>query len=53
LIYVYDMTGKLIQTFDANGMRNSQINLESFSKGNYILRIQTDQSVSTKKVIVK
>ena len=53
LIYVYDMTGKLIQTFDANGMRNSQINLESFSKGNYILRIQTEQSVSTKKVIVK
>ncbi len=53
MIYVYDMTGKLIQTFDANGMRNSQINLESFSKGNYILRIQTEQSVSTKKVIVK
>lgn len=52
-VHVYDMTGKLVQTFDGKNKKDSQINLESFSKGNYILRIQTEQSVSTKKVIVR
>lgn len=51
-IYVYDVTGKLIQTFNGAGNK-SEINLSTFGKGAYILRIQTDQSVSTKKVIVK
>ncbi|HUH35859.1 MAG TPA: Omp28-related outer membrane protein [Moheibacter sp.] len=52
-IQVYDITGKLMRTFKDLNTNKTQVELSNFNKGTYILKIQTGQSVTTKKVIIK
>lgn len=51
-VSVYDLSGRLIHTMKG-GNNKVQLNLTAFGKGNYILKIENGNSVTTKKVIVK
>ncbi len=49
---LYDATGSQVKYFVLQG-RNNVLNLQGLSKGIYQLKLQTDQSVSTKKILLQ
>lgn len=52
-INVYDLSGRLIQTQNKLSTNKAQLDLTSFGKGTYVLRIEAGKNVTTKKVIIK
>src|SRR5690606_8469593 len=51
-IQLYDLTGKLMEIgiYNANEVK---LNLQKYSSGIYLLKVQTEKSTTTKKVIIK
>lgn len=52
---VYDMTGKMVanHTFQGQGFKQRNLQLNGVSAGTYILRLETERTISTKKIIIK
>lgn len=52
---LYDLTGRMITQINSNNVTNDkvQINVQSLSTGNYILKVNADNAVSSHKVSVK
>ena len=49
---MYDATGKLVKNYVLQG-RNNTLNLDGLAKGVYQLKIFTDNSVQTKKILIR
>ena len=49
---IYDITGRLINEKRLNGTNNFKIDAANLNKGVYLIRIKTDLSILTSKVIV-
>lgn len=49
---IYDAAGKLVKTFLLNG-RSIHLNLEGISKGIYQIKIVTENSIQSKKIIIQ
>ncbi|MDR1739948.1 MAG: T9SS type A sorting domain-containing protein [Bacteroidales bacterium] len=47
-ITVLDMQGRVVLQLQGN---NSKVDLSALSKGNYVVRVQTDKAVSTAKIV--
>lgn len=47
-IEIYDMSGKLVQT---SKMNNERVSVSKLPKGNYLLKIQTENGVVNSKFI--
>lgn len=52
-VNVYDVSGRLVKTVNKISSDKSVLDLSSLASGTYILKIQTDKKVVTKKVIIK
>jgi len=52
-VNVYDISGRLVKTVNRISSDKSVLDLSSLASGTYILKIQTDNKVLTKKVIIK
>lgn len=52
-VKVYDITGRLVKTVSKLASDKTVLNLSNLSSGTYILKIQADNKVVTKKVIIK
>ncbi|MFA7615630.1 MAG: T9SS type A sorting domain-containing protein [Moheibacter sp.] len=52
-VNVYDVSGRLVKTVNKISSDKSVLDLSSLANGTYILKIQTDKKVVTKKVIIK
>ena len=52
-VYVYDISGRLLKTFNQISSDRSTLNLNGFAAGTYILKIQSGKKLITKKVIIK
>jgi hypothetical protein len=52
---IYDISGKLIKTInqDFSGLNNYELDLNNLSKGLYLLKMQSDKTQITKKIILK
>jgi hypothetical protein len=52
---IYTISGKLIKTInqDFSGLNNYELDLNNLSKGLYLLKIQSDKTQVTKKLILK
>lgn len=51
MVEVSDATGKILLAFEWNG-GNRMLNMNSYSKGIYVLKIQNSRQLSVKKIIV-
>lgn len=51
-IYIYDVTGKLAVTDEIDNVNSKQINTSNLTNGVYFLRLVTDNTTITKKVII-
>ena len=51
-IYMYDVTGKLAVTDEIDNVNSKQINTSNLTNGVYFLRLVTDNTTITKKVII-
>jgi len=51
-IEVFDLMGHLVYQLNSSQQRTTQINTDSWQKGCYIIKINTNNSVVTKKLIV-
>lgn len=51
-IYMYDVTGKLAITDEIDNISKKQINTSSLTNGVYFLRLVTDNTTITRKVII-
>lgn len=51
-IYMYDVTGKLAVTDEIDNVNSKQINTSNLANGVYFLRLVTDNTTITKKVII-
>lgn len=51
---VYDMTGKLVanHTFQGQGFKQRNLQLNGVPAGTYILRLETENTITTKKLII-
>ena len=55
-IELIDMTGRSVFTTSKNllsGADNSTINVSSYAKGIYLLRLKSDQGTAVKKIVVQ
>lgn len=54
IISIYDITGKLIEefTFQNQNKLDSQIDVKNYTRGIYLIKIQMDESVLLKKIVV-
>lgn len=54
IISIYDITGKLMEefTFQNQNKLDSQIDVKNYNKGIYLIKIQIDESILLKKIIV-
>jgi hypothetical protein len=52
IIGIYAVDGSYIKSFDMNNMEYQQINLQDLHKGVYILKINSIQGVSTRKIVL-
>lgn len=52
-VNVYDVSGRLVKTVNKISSDKSVLDLSNLANGTYILKIQTDKKVVTKKVIIK
>ncbi len=50
-IEITDITGKLVALYQINSLLNYQIDLSAQTNGIYILKIQTENEILTKKII--
>jgi len=51
-IYIYDVTGKLAVTDEIDNVNSKQINTSTLTNGVYFLRLVTDNTTLTRKVII-
>jgi len=51
-LQVYNMTGKLMQQIEWNG-QSTTVDLSSYNKGMYLFKMQSDNKVEIKKVVLK
>ena len=51
-IYIYDVTGKLALMDEMNNVRRKEISTSNLTNGVYFLKIVTDDTTLTKKVII-
>ncbi len=51
-IFIYDVTGKLAVTDEMNNVRRKEINTSNLTSGVYFLRLATDNTTITRKVII-
>ena len=51
-IYIYDVTGKLAVTDEIDNVNSKQINTSTLTNGVYFLRLVTDNTTITRKVII-
>lgn len=52
-VYVYDLSGRLVKTFSKVGADKAIIDLSSFNSGTYVLKIEANKQIVTKKVVIK
>jgi uncharacterized delta-60 repeat protein len=52
-IELLDITGRVAITKIANSLNSTDINVQSYAKGVYLLKLSTANSISTKKVLVE
>jgi hypothetical protein len=52
-VYVYDISGKLLRTFNKLSTDKTVLDLSSFTSGTYILKVETGKKITTRKVIIK
>ncbi len=48
---IFDVNGKVVKTFNSATTTISEINVAELSVGNYILKLQSDKGIATKKFI--
>jgi hypothetical protein len=55
VVSVYDVNGKLVETFKAAIDNNSQIyvNMASYQNGMYIIQIETDSQKIVEKIVLE
>ena len=51
-IIIYNQTGQIVATEKAND-KHSQLNLSQYNPGIYLLRIETEKGVVSKRIIVE
>ena len=51
VVKVFDNSGKLIKTFDANSVSKNDYDVSKLKTGNYVIMIKTDKETLTKKII--
>lgn len=52
-VYVYDISGKLLRTFNKLSTDKTVLDLSAFTSGTYILKVETGKKIITRKVIIK
>jgi hypothetical protein len=51
-VVLLDQSGRMIQQFNSNGYAKTQVNVTEFASGVYFVKVQADQGIVTKKIIV-